>query len=399
MSMVDHAVLCVVSDVQRHQHQPLFDELRRRGADLRFQPDAEAGLVEVAAKAPLLIIVSMETDDMEGLEFVALATRQNPGLASRIIVLPEADDPFPPVLHYRDTSSGRYRTEQVDLADLPALAADAIGIGAVSGVAAAPASAPALAPPAPPSPAPPPAMVAPEVRMPAAAAPVMAAAPGLPAAPVPSVGFASAGGSRRLLIAAVVVLIVGLVVAIALLAGGDEQDQPTTGPDRGGGSASPAATAPVPPPATGAATASTATPGSPPRPAPGTGPLHQGMRLPLSFAPGHARYRVDDEARLGDMIEAFAAALEGDADLLVEIGGHASQEGKLVHNRTIAHERALAVHRLLSRKLPPERLVIRSYAAAEPTGEGPEHDRRVTLRLIDQRRLPSSAGAPEPSNP
>ena len=49
-----------------------------------------------------------------------------------------------------------------------------------------------------------------------------------------------------------------------------------------------------------------------------------------------------------------------------------------------SHERALAVRRwLLARKLPPERLVIRSYGTAEPTGEGTARDRRVTLRLID----------------
>jgi len=119
-------------------------------------------------------------------------------------------------------------------------------------------------------------------------------------------------------------------------------------------------------------------------PAVGSAALRQGVRMPLEFSPGHSSYRVEDESLLRKTVAMFAEALERDPKVLLEVGGHASQEGQLGQNRAIAHERALAVRRwLLARKLPPERLVIRSYGTAEPTGEGTARDRRVTLRLID----------------
>lgn len=138
-------ILVVLSDEQRDDYKADFDPLARAGIDFVYESSGDDALDRVTECDPGLVIVGMTNDTMDGLEFVAQLMRRYPSFDRKVVVLPEKDDPFPPVIQWHDAVTGRSATEESDFAGVLALARSLLS---ASGTAAAP-RAPASAKPVP----------------------------------------------------------------------------------------------------------------------------------------------------------------------------------------------------------------------------------------------------------
>ena len=116
--------------------------------------------------------------------------------------------------------------------------------------------------------------------------------------------------------------------------------------------------------------------------------LFEPTTLPVTFHSGVARFIVDDQDRLAEIVAQLRAALDADPNAVVEVGGHTSRHGSDEVNQTLGRRRASQVRDyLVARRIPLERIVLRNYHSSSPAeraeGEGHGVHRRVTVRVID----------------
>jgi hypothetical protein len=108
-------VFCVMSEEQRLEYGPFFREVSQAGLEFIHQSDPDDALEEVGELAPQIVLVGMAVGDREGLEFLAFMMRKHKDFKGRFIVLPNTDDPFPPMSQYKHPETGRSITEETDL--------------------------------------------------------------------------------------------------------------------------------------------------------------------------------------------------------------------------------------------------------------------------------------------
>lgn len=111
-------VLWVLSDEHRIEYDSELASMRRPDVEFLFENSPEDALDEVSDLAPNLVVVGMTHEEMDGLEFLARMLGVYKDYAGKIIVLPEKDDPFPPMLQFRDPATGRSGTEEIELGDV-----------------------------------------------------------------------------------------------------------------------------------------------------------------------------------------------------------------------------------------------------------------------------------------
>jgi CheY-like chemotaxis protein len=108
-------ILCLLSEEQRHNAGADLDRLRRPGIELLFADSPAAALDQIGRLRPRLVLVGMTLDEMEGLEFLARLFKRHADFQGRVVVLPDAGDPFPPMAQFRDASTGKSVTEETSL--------------------------------------------------------------------------------------------------------------------------------------------------------------------------------------------------------------------------------------------------------------------------------------------
>jgi outer membrane protein OmpA-like peptidoglycan-associated protein/CheY-like chemotaxis protein len=116
------SILCVLSEQQAQDFALDLEQLRGPSVELVMASSPEEALPQVGKLNPGLVIAGMDLGSMEGLEFLALLTQRYPKFYDKVVVLPDRNDPFPPVLQYRDRATGRSLTENVDWKTIVALA-------------------------------------------------------------------------------------------------------------------------------------------------------------------------------------------------------------------------------------------------------------------------------------
>lgn len=427
-------VVCVLSDEQRSEVAGPIERLRETGIEWIWK-DPQAALTEIGQLDPTLVIVGMDVGAMEGLEFLALLLQKHRDFERPVVVLPSKEDPFPPMAHVRDPSTGQSSAEEIDWSGIGALIAERT---ASSPVAPQPATAaaratqptPAEEAPASPSPSPPssgsslPPSPSPlTASSSAASSPVTSSpAPDPPSAqPLPALDLrprssptSSTNAKRWLPIAA--------ATLVALLGGGgyfvlsggsssSESSPPSSDEATGGQPTSSAAGAGADRPAgasptaagrqqgearsdrtespengAGAAASSKAASGATAAPVATSRPPSEPLVLPYYFARDSAR--IEKRVPLAKIIERLGAALSSDPAVRVELVGHTSSDGEARHNRTLGRKRAGVMARLLVRGgLSRRRIVVKSAGATAPlapndTEQGRRKNRCVTARLV-----------------
>ena len=118
---VPREVLCVMSEEQYEDYVEELGAMCPPGIELVHQPSADDALDEVQERNPALLIVGMELDSMDGLEFVAMVMNRYTDFPASIVVLPDKGDPFPAVIQSRNAKSGQSSTEETDLPAIGAL--------------------------------------------------------------------------------------------------------------------------------------------------------------------------------------------------------------------------------------------------------------------------------------
>jgi hypothetical protein len=118
---LSQAVLVVLSKEQHDEYSADFAPLEDGVAEVRHESSPEQALRTIQADPPGLVIVGM-TEEMDGLEFLALLTRMTPPFSGKIAILPEKRDPFPPMIHSYDAATGRSATVESTLAGVLDLA-------------------------------------------------------------------------------------------------------------------------------------------------------------------------------------------------------------------------------------------------------------------------------------
>ena len=107
----------------------------------------------------------------------------------------------------------------------------------------------------------------------------------------------------------------------------------------------------------------------------------------VNFASNSDRLLGGAEKVLDDAI----AWLKKNPHLAVEVAGHTDSDGAAAPNLALSDRRALTVRDyLIAGGITPSRLTARGYGEAEPiadnaTREGKAENRRVELRIIDNR--------------
>jgi len=350
-------VLCVLSDEQRSEYRDELTGLEQRGLSLVHMDDPDEALERAAALDPQLVIAGMELGPMEGLEFLAFFMKRYPEFERTVVVLPRKDDPFPPMAHTRNPSTGRSAADEVSIDRLGDLIPEAS-----------------------------------RPQPPALAAPVLQAS-AVPARKRP--------GWLVPVIVAVAVAILGVAGFVAF--SGSDEPAVGKGADPAPSEPAPAEPAPAEPaPApearneakeetkheTGeepAATAATAVqePAAKTREEP-VAPaidLGQPVALPFTFEKASGKPALADADRLTALIKALGESGR------VELGGHTSNEGDPGYNRKLGQIRAEAVREMLvKRGVPRQRIVVKSHGGDTPvasnaTEEGRRRNRRVTVRV------------------
>jgi outer membrane protein OmpA-like peptidoglycan-associated protein len=120
-------ILFVLSEDQTQEFATEFDGLRRPGLEFVFEPSPEKALESLAVVRPVLVVVGMTLETMEGLEFLARLMKQHPSFGEKVVVLPSKDDPFPAMIHSRDPATGRSTTEETDFATMATLVDALVG--------------------------------------------------------------------------------------------------------------------------------------------------------------------------------------------------------------------------------------------------------------------------------
>lgn len=428
-------VLCVLSQGQADDYRDEFLEMGGGRAEFLFEESPEDALEQLGDINPALVIVGMDLGSMEGLEFLAMLMRSYPSFMQKVLVLPERDDPFPPMLQFRDPSTGRSVTEQTDLGALQDLIRTAIrserpqalqlpqqssplakqwGVEVAASIP--PESVPAFGASTPDVVAPAPAPL-PDIQQTGALGPPPQSAP--PSMAGPSSAAPSLNQSRpKLLLIAAAALVLLILVVLMMRSGGEPEAgsgaermggpgaaapatpavapaEPEAAPDEAPGKAAAApeandeaaaeAEAEAEPPAK--EDAETEAPAAP-APVEAAGALEQRVTLPLFFPKGRAAYRVDDQAAFDRIVKSFAAALEQNPDKRLEVGGHTSEEGSKAYNVTLGRKRAMRLRTdLVALGVPMRRMVVKNYVATkEPLPDEPRlvsARRRVTLRLVE----------------
>lgn len=117
--------------------------------------------------------------------------------------------------------------------------------------------------------------------------------------------------------------------------------------------------------------------------------LERFTTLPMRFVGGRSKFEIGNEVELATVIEAIRDALGANPAAVLEIGGHASEEGSRSANRRLGARRADQVREyLISQGIARDRLVMQNYGTRMPLyREGAAswqlaENRRVTVRLI-----------------
>lgn len=104
----------------------------------------------------------------------------------------------------------------------------------------------------------------------------------------------------------------------------------------------------------------------------------------ITFAPGSS----DINAESREVIEKIVEAMDGCAEVPMEIAGYTDSQGRESMNQALSQSRAQAVlNALLARRVLTENLTAHGYGEADPiadndTEEGREANRRIEFRLI-----------------
>jgi OOP family OmpA-OmpF porin len=104
----------------------------------------------------------------------------------------------------------------------------------------------------------------------------------------------------------------------------------------------------------------------------------------VTFLPGSAT--LTPEAK--EVLEGASAALAGQKDLKVEIGGHTDAQGADAANQRLSQRRADSVRTyLVGKGVEGERLTAKGYGEAQPiasndTVQGRAENRRVEFKLV-----------------
>jgi outer membrane protein OmpA-like peptidoglycan-associated protein len=408
-------VFCVLSFEQQTEFVDHFGRFRHPDVGWVFETSPEDALDRIGQLRPGLVFVGMTIGATEGLEFLALLFKRYRDFAGKVVVLPNRDDPFPPVIQSRDPATGRSSTVQTDLEGLgalitamaprpeatprPASKATQIGLGAVpvpspevASIKPSPTLAVEATKPeparAPTEPETPPAEVPPVLEFSSLvpeAAPAAVEEP-LPVTPEPAVlpPRPRSHAAAWALLAVLGVAVAG--VAAWVFVGGKSSPAVTTSQ----AVALPAASRPpAPTDATSVAAPapSRAETPEPPSAPPGTLARGEYLSLPIEFDKNSADYTVADSAALEAMLARVKAALASNPRLRLEVGGHASGDGAEARNEHLGYGRASAIVTYLGTQgIEHHRIRVRSYGTSLPLVAGNGADpanRRVTLRLID----------------
>jgi outer membrane protein OmpA-like peptidoglycan-associated protein len=367
-----HTVLCVISDEQYQEYEDDFASLRGANADITLESSPELALSMVEALNPSLVIVGMEIEDMEGIEFIALLMNRCKDFNRPLVILPDKDDGLPPIIHSRGAGSRSSTVDAVDFDVIAELLAQPV---------------PEVAKPAEPV------VPQPEIVPPSAEnlVPEIEAALESDTSKHVHAGSretAGAGKSRLgVVIAAAVVVVVGLTVVGYLLFFGDSAVEPTTadspdgtvgqpGPDPVAGETQAAAGAGGGAEPTAVDTGADEAAGERPASAEAT----REIVLPISFKRGKSSPTITDEGQLDSIVETL-----GESESKIEIAGYTSAEGGAVDNLQLGIQRArAAMKELVRRGVAAERFEIvsrgeRAPMASNETKEGRRRNRRVAI--------------------
>lgn len=332
-------VLCVLSIEQQEEYRAELESLRQFDVELAMRESGEQALEEFGELSPVSVVVGMEIGGMEGLEFVALLMNRHPDYAGKVVVLPGRDDPFPPVLQQRNPVTGKSTTEQVELAEVATILLETTRGEPTTD-------------------APPPL---------ATVAPTSRPRPWL----WPLLGLAG----------------LAAVAAVVLATrAGDRGARPEARPSPG---TAPAPVADRTPADAAAAHSEREAADTDATRADSFADLREPVTLPVSFTRGGATPTVTDPAELQRIAARVVRALEADATVWLEIGGHTSIDGAPEANHELGRRRGEAVRDLLAEQgVPAARVVVKNYGPAAPatdndTPAGRAQNRRVTVRLIN----------------
>ncbi len=386
-------VLCFVSESQREEYKEEFAELSRLDVELVFDTSMEKVLSLVGELDPRLLIVGMTIGPVEGLEFMAFLMNRYKDFDKPLVVLPDKGDGMPPVLHFRDPSTGRSSVDSVDFDKIVSLAA---GPRPAAPLAPAPAQPPSVVEDVKPAPSAAPVAESreQEVAKPAAArpkwlVPLVAGCGVVVLAVIGLIVMSGNGEEKAVPDSALAPETPGKVVPDAVV-----KEKPDTPSD-----ATPVPSDATPAPSDATPAPSDATPASSDAaPAPATAVADKGEEsgsqdgqeptreflLPITFNSGEGRPIVSDAARLNAILDSFREQ----PTYRIELTGHSSIGGRGDRNIRLGMFRATLVMKMLvSRGIPQERFVIKSLGATAPiasnrTEEDRAKNRRVTARLI-----------------
>ncbi len=427
-------VLSVLSEEQQAEFKAEFESMVNAGVEFIFESDPDQALEMAGGVRPLVVIVGMDLGPMEGLELLALFSQKNPTSETPIAVLPNKEDPFPPVIHRRENASGRSLTEETTFDQLWSMIIEVSqeeqlfkSAETTPSRAGTDENDPSVA-----------TMISDELKEGEALKPVETDSSPAPveeiAAPVMSSDSPSAKSSTaQVPIGSVMepkadqgkakwpipVAIVGVLVVLGvggiLLFSAEKGTDPASAP--------PAVNSP---PRAAPATRSTAKPSpsskvqqtpskrsstspdtspdtkeqdtkgasKPQAPAlaksssPRAAPDFKKGVLPLSFDKGQSKAMVSDDQRMARVVTAMKQALQQKPRVRILIGGHTSAEGNDTFNTMLGFNRAEVARELLIRAgVPKGRVVLKSYAGKVPrasnrTAAGRAQNRYVTFELI-----------------
>jgi outer membrane protein OmpA-like peptidoglycan-associated protein/CheY-like chemotaxis protein len=375
-------VLVVLSSEQCEARSLELARLERPGIELVFEQSPETALDLVEEIRPALVLVGMTVGGMEGLEFLALLLKRLPEFDGNVVVLPDKDDPFSPMLQARDPVTKKSTTQGIDLAGIESLVES---LSLREPPAAAPGAPPRVARPEPIG------IGLPDTRESWAGSSRGADHPEAQPPTPGEFGVSSRSpwsamierlrrpqGRGRIL--AAVVMGFAILTTLSLLSvRACSQASLTASPESVSDSArAPREAATSPPVETPASAVASGVENAP---LPGDSSLERPTTLPLSFAKNSAEFEITNAEKLTALVEAIKGTL-GTASL--EVGGHTSTEGPEQFNKELAMRRAASVrHYLVGRGVPEERIVLKGFHAptASPSSSQAAN-RRVTVRVL-----------------